>query len=139
MHDDQTDSAPEILGMTRILLVEDEQVVRDMIKLALERLGYRVTAVALAEAALNYLERPDVDIDLLLSDVVLPGLDGPALLEEVRRTRPGLPAIFISGYTAAAPERRPVPDDVPLLEKPFTGARLGETIRAVLAESRRPG
>jgi two-component system cell cycle sensor histidine kinase/response regulator CckA len=127
VHDDR--------AKARILLVEDEHVVRDMIRLGLERRGYRVAAAASAEAAIEFLGVPDAEVDLLLSDVVMPGMDGPALLEHVRLTRPGLPAIFMSAYAASAIERPPIPDGVILLEKPFTGARLDEAIRKVLAEA----
>jgi two-component system, cell cycle sensor histidine kinase and response regulator CckA len=124
--------SPAAPSRARILLVEDEQVVRDMVRLALERRGYRVMSVGSAERALDVLLHTNEDIDLLLSDVVMPGMDGPTLLEHVWQKRPGLLAIFMSGYTAGAMERRPIPDGMTLLEKPFTAAKLDETIRQVL-------
>jgi two-component system cell cycle sensor histidine kinase/response regulator CckA len=130
--------APAAVSRARILLVEDEQVVRDMVRLALERRGYRVMSAASAERALDVLVRTNEEIDLLLSDVVMPGMDGPTLLEQVWLSRPGLPAIFMSGYTAGAMERRPIPDGLTLLEKPFTAAKLDEAIRRVLTRAREP-
>jgi signal transduction histidine kinase/CheY-like chemotaxis protein len=119
-----------------ILLVEDEQVVRDMVTVALERRGYRVVAVDSAEGAIELLARPDTGVDLVLTDVVMPGLDGPALMKRVWKTRPGMPAVFMSGYTAVAMERRIMPEGATLIEKPFTGTRLDEAIRQVLAGAR---
>jgi len=117
-----------------VLLVEDEQLVRDMIGPALERRGYRVVAVPSAEAAIEVLAQRDADVDVILSDVVMPGMSGPELLEQVWQSRPGLPAVFMSGYTALTLERRPIPEGVTLLEKPFTSERLDEAIRQALAD-----
>jgi two-component system cell cycle sensor histidine kinase/response regulator CckA len=69
---------------------------------------------------------------------VMPGLDGPGLMKRVWKTRPGLPAVFMSGYTAVAMERRIMPEGATLIEKPFTGTRLDEAIRQVLAGARAP-
>jgi CheY-like chemotaxis protein len=118
-----------------VLLVEDEQVVRDMVIAALERRGYEVVAVASAEAAIELLENEALAIDLMLSDVVMPGMSGPQLVDYVWRTRPGLPTIFMSGYTALAIDHRPIPEGVILLEKPFTSERLDEAIRETLANA----
>ncbi|HEY2887281.1 MAG TPA: ATP-binding protein, partial [Candidatus Limnocylindrales bacterium] len=118
-----------------VLLAEDEELVRTFLIAALERAGHRVVAVASAEAALEYLSRPDARVGVIVSDVVMPGLSGPELLEEVWQTRPGLPAVFMSGYTAAAMEQRPLPEHAVLLEKPFTGEQLEVAISAALAGS----
>jgi two-component system, cell cycle sensor histidine kinase and response regulator CckA len=116
-----------------VLLAEDEELVRNFLIAALERAGHQVVAVASAEAALEYLSRPDARVGVIVSDVVMPGMSGPELLEEVWRTMPGLPAVFMSGYTAAAMEQRPLPDQAVLLEKPFTGEQLEVAISAALA------
>jgi signal transduction histidine kinase/CheY-like chemotaxis protein len=116
-----------------VLLAEDEELVRTFLIAALERAGHQVVAVASAEAALEYLSRPDARVGVIVSDVVMPGMSGPELLEEVWRTMPGLPAVLMSGYTAAAMEQRPLPDQAVLLEKPFTGEQLEVAISAALA------
>jgi two-component system cell cycle sensor histidine kinase/response regulator CckA len=70
-------------------------------------------------------------IDLLLSDVVMPGMSGPDLYDRARRTRPDLPATFMSGYTALS-MGRPIPAGITLLEKPFSAARLDQVVRETL-------
>jgi DNA-binding NtrC family response regulator len=120
-----------------VLLVEDEQVVRDMVVVALERRGYRVLPVHSAEAAIEILGRPETVVDLIVSDVIMPGMGGPELLEQVRLLRPGLPAILMSGHTALTTEQRPIALGVTVLEKPFTGEGLDEAIREVLSNAGR--
>ena len=115
-----------------ILVAEDEAVVREMVVAALERLGYRVMAASTGEEAVRLIDRLGDEIDLLLSDVVMPGMSGPDLLDRARRTRPELRAVFMSGYTALT-IGRPIQAGVTLLEKPFSGARLGEVVRDTLA------
>jgi CheY-like chemotaxis protein len=115
-----------------ILVAEDEAVVRDMVVASLERLGYQVMAASTGEEAVRLIDRLDDDIDLLLSDVVMPGMSGPDLLDRARRTRPELRAVFMTGYTALS-VGRPIQTGVTLLEKPFSSTRLGEVVRAVLA------
>jgi CheY-like chemotaxis protein len=115
-----------------ILVAEHEAVVREMVVAALERLGYRVMAAGTGEEAVRVIDRLGDEIDLLLSDVVMPGMSGPDLLNRARRTRPELRAIFMSGYTALT-IGRPIQTGVTLLEKPFSGARLGDVVRQTLA------
>jgi len=119
-------------GHETILVAEDEAVVREMVVASLERLGYRVVAASTGEEAVRLIDRLGDEIDLLLSDVVMPGMNGPDLYDRARRTRPDLPAIFMSGYTALS-MGRPVPDGVTLLEKPFSAARLDQVVRETLA------
>ena len=117
----------------KILVVDDDQLVRDMTLRRLTKLGYRAIAAASGAEALEALAS-GADIDLLLTDIRMPGgLDGPALAQEARRLRPQLKVLFVSG----------APDDdtllhasregaCPLLLKPCTKAELAETIREVL-------
>ena len=113
-------------------MAEDEAVVREMVVASLERLGYRVMAAGTGEEAVRLIDRLGDEIDLLLSDVVMPGMSGPDLLDRARRTKPELRAIFMSGYTALT-IGRPIQPGVTLLEKPFSGARLGEVVRDTLS------
>jgi PAS domain S-box-containing protein len=119
-------------GHETILVAEDESVVREMVVAALERLGYRVVSASTGEEAVRLIDRMGDEIDLLLSDVVMPGMSGPDLYDRARRTRPDLRAIFMSGYTALS-IGRPIPEGVTLLEKPFSGARLNEVVRETLS------
>jgi len=121
-----------------ILVAEDEAVVREMVVASLERLGYRVMAASTGEEAIRLIDRLGDEIDLLLSDVVMPGMSGPDLLDRARRTRPELRAVFMSGYTALT-IGRPIQAGVILLEKPFSGARLGDVVRETLAASAERG
>lgn len=115
-----------------ILVAEDEAVVREMVVASLERLGYRVVAASTGEEAVRLIDRLGDEIDLLLSDVVMPGMSGPDLYDRARRTRPDLRAVFMSGYTALS-MGRPIPEGITLLEKPFSGARLDQVVRETLA------
>jgi PAS domain S-box-containing protein len=121
-------------GHETILVAEDEAVVRDMVVAALERMGYRVVAASTGEEAVRLIDRMGEEIDLLLTDVVMPGMSGPDLYDRARRTRPDLKAVFMSGYTALA-IGRPIPEGITLLEKPFSGARLSEVVRTTLGAS----
>lgn len=114
-----------------ILVAEDEAVVREMVVAALERLHYRVVVASTGEEAVRLIDRLGDEIDLLLSDVVMPGMSGLDLYDRALRTRPDLKAIFMSGYTALAIGRK-IPDGITLLEKPFSAARLNEVVRATL-------
>lgn len=123
-------AADRVATTATVLLVEDEAIVRQMVVVALERRGYRVIPVASGDAALEILTS-SATIDVL-SDVIMPGLGGPELLDRLASIRPGLPAVFMSGYTGLTLQRREFPAEVTVLEKPFTGARLDDAIRAAI-------
>ncbi|WP_376097204.1 ATP-binding protein [Roseomonas sp. CCTCC AB2023176] len=107
-----------------VLLVDDDPTTRASISRMLSSLGWPVAGAASAAEALSML-RGGSQPTILLSDVVLPGgLSGTALVEEVRRIRPGLPALLMSGYAAHAPEADRVAGTVRLLAKPFRKAEL---------------
>lgn len=89
----QTDSA----AMKTIVLVEDDDVVRTLTAEVLQEFGYRVQALRDGAAALQVL-RSDQPVDLLMSDIGLPGMDGRELVEAARQLRPSLPVLFASGY-----------------------------------------
>jgi PAS domain S-box-containing protein len=119
-------------GDGTILLVEDEDAVRRFVKTVLERLGYFVLVAANGAEALAIVERDTRRIDLLLTDLVMPGMNGRDLASAVRTRRPSVAVVFMSGYAA---EVAPVLDpDAPdgFLMKPFSESALAEKIRAVL-------
>lgn len=126
-------SRPSSVGSETILLVEDEAAVRQFATIALERHGYRVLEAHSGEAALTLLERLSCPIHLLLTDVVLPGIDGRELASRVERTRPEVPILFTTGYSDALRKSAgTIEREISLLEKPFTARTLLEKTREVL-------
>ncbi len=117
-----------------ILVVEDEPAVRELVSEILEMEGLTVLVAGNAEQAFQVSSEYDGTIDLLLSDVVLPGPDGPEIAEELQRRRPGLPVLFMSGYAGDVIDHRGTLDrDGPLLEKPFTAKELTSRIADILS------
>ena len=92
----------DLSGRGLVLLVEDEDPVRSFAARALRLRGYTVIEAASGEEALEILEDPGLHVDIMLSDVIMPGLDGPAWVREAQKTRPGAKVIFMSGYAEDA-------------------------------------
>jgi two-component system cell cycle sensor histidine kinase/response regulator CckA len=119
-----------------VLLVEDEDAVRAVSVLLLESLGYRVLEAASAEEALRLVEAGRQKLDLLLTDVVVPGRNGQEPAEALRRWNPGLKALFQSGYTGEAVAGHGLVEaEMAFLQKPFTLDSLAKKVRAVLDEA----
>ncbi|MBM3991636.1 MAG: response regulator [Planctomycetes bacterium] len=117
----------------RVLLVDDELQVRKLLEALLRRDGYAVSTAANAEEALALLEAGE-RFELLLTDVLMPGLSGPELSERVEARHGTLPTLFISGHTDNARLRRgELPPHQRFLPKPFTPADLSRTLRELLA------
>lgn len=115
-----------------VLVVEDEDAVRRLTERILQSAGYRVTATSTARAALG-LCAEDAAVDLLLTDVIMPEMLGPELVERAIALRPALRILFMSGYTHQAIARRQVAEsDVAFIEKPFTAQMLLAAVRKVL-------
>lgn len=119
-------------GEEVVLVAEDEETVRGMIVTALEQRGYTVLVAASGTEALQVIDERGDELDVLLTDVVMPGMSGIELLERARKIHPDLRAVFMSGYTAGTMDERQPPAGVTFLEKPFTLARLDEAIRETL-------
>ncbi len=120
-------------GDETILLVEDEPAVRAVAAAMLGRLGYHVIVATHADEALLLANQPGVAIDLVLSDVVMPGLDGPALIRKLRERWPDLRAVLMSGYTGDAVTSRGLAESGdPIIQKPFTNAGLADQLRRLL-------
>ena len=116
----------------RVLLVDDTDVVRMMVREVLIEAGYQVADVANAQDALHELES-NRDVDLLLSDVGLPGVNGRELADAARLLRPELPVLFITGYTENATTRQEFLDrNMSLLLKPFSLDELLRSVRQML-------
>ncbi len=112
-------------------MVEDDDSVRELCVAILEPVGYRVIAVGSGEEALAV--PPDERIDLLLTDVVMPGLDGPALAERLTAARPGLRVVFVSGYPCDMAMRPGAQcERAAFLQKPYTISQLTALVRATL-------
>ncbi|MES2819232.1 MAG: response regulator [Pseudomonadota bacterium] len=122
------------LGTTpkSILVVEDDQVVRMLTVEVLEELGYRVFEAEDAPEALIILER-DQPLDLLMTDIGLPGMSGHQLMTAAHQLRPRLPVLFASGYPADERlERDPAAPEVATITKPFSLELLRTTVRDML-------
>jgi signal transduction histidine kinase/ActR/RegA family two-component response regulator len=119
----------------RILLVDDETMVREVLAAQLEDAGYEVTQGEDGASALRLLETED-RFDLLVTDLAMPGLDGVALVGEARRRQPGLPAILVTGYAGdVAPLASDVSGGFVLLRKPVGGTELAMQVARLLAEA----
>ncbi len=121
----------ELWGTGTVLLVEDEPMVRAVAERALTRHGYKVITANNGEEALEVLDRGD-EVALLISDVVMPGMDGPAMVEEARKSRPDLPILFMSGYAEEQLRKSIDLDKVAFLPKPFSVQELAEAARRTI-------
>lgn len=139
----QTDEEPEagngheplksIRGRETILLVEDDDMVRQMTKMALERSGYKVYDAPNGEAGFEMAQLCRDRIDLLITDLVMPRTSGREVAERVKRLRPDIRVLYITGYTEDIVIRRGVElAAIDLLEKPFTPAALTRRVREIL-------
>jgi DNA-binding response OmpR family regulator len=120
-------------GHETLLLVEDDAELLHLMAKALRRYGYAVLPASDATAALAAEQTHGGSVDLLVTDVVLPGASGIALAASLRRSRPALRVLFTSGHPEhATPEDAAAPGETAVLAKPFTLDRLAARIRAVL-------
>jgi two-component system cell cycle sensor histidine kinase/response regulator CckA len=122
----------ELWGTGTILLVEDEPMVRTVAERALTRHGYKVLTANNGEEALELIDQGD-EIALLISDVVMPLMDGPTMVREARKSRPDLPILFMSGYAEEQLRKSIDIANVAFLPKPFSVQDLAEAVRNVLA------
>ncbi|HYM24109.1 MAG TPA: ATP-binding protein, partial [Vicinamibacterales bacterium] len=113
-----------------VLLVEDEPAVRQVAERVLQGVGYDVFSVESADAARRVFETRR--IDLLLTDVIMPGCSGPALYRELSKTCPGLRVMYMSGYTDDAITGNDIDDDTPLVRKPFAAEELAGKVQEAM-------
>ncbi len=120
-------------GSERILLVEDDEAVRDLARTVLDRAGYTILTACNGAEAVALVERDGKNIDLAILDVVMPQMGGREAYEYMRKLRPGLRVLFASGYSAGGIHTNFVLDSsFNLIQKPFSPASLLHTVRATL-------
>jgi two-component system cell cycle sensor histidine kinase/response regulator CckA len=126
----------DLTGFGTVMLVEDEDAVRMFGARALRNKGYNVVEAASGEEALEILTADAENIDVLVTDVVMPGLDGPAMIRKVRESHPDMRVIFISGYTEDSFRKRLDEDsgEIHFLPKPFTLQQLAGVVKEVMAD-----
>ena len=123
----------DVSGMETVLVTEDEHAVRQFIARVLRRHGYTVLEAGNAREALPLGEHYEGPIDLLVTDVVMPGMSGPELAAALAPVRPNMPVLFLSGYTADAMSQHGILDgEMDLLSKPFGPAALAQTVWRIL-------
>jgi CheY-like chemotaxis protein len=126
-------AAPKAGGNETILLVEDEPAILEMTRMMLERLGYRVLTANEPAAAIEIVRDHCRTVQLMMTDVVMPGVNGRELAARVHECCPGLKVLFMSGYTANVIAHRGVlGDGVDFIQKPFSMHNLGAKVREVL-------
>ncbi len=120
-------------GAETVLIVEDDDAVRGVVRMALEMQGFTVLEAGGGAEAMRQAEAYDGDLHLLVSDVVMPEMSGRQVLEAIRRLRPGVRALFMSGYTDDAVLRHGVVESTDaFIQKPFTPLSLARKVRQVL-------
>ncbi|MFN4259028.1 MAG: PAS domain S-box protein [Gemmataceae bacterium] len=123
-------------GSETILLVEDEAGVRDMARMALETQGYRVLDAATGQEAIQIFQTHSGEIDLVITDVVMPAMSGREMIEQMRRQYPSLKVLYMSGYADDAVVRHGVIEATDaFLQKPFSVLNLTRKIREMLDDS----
>jgi len=124
--------ARDVTGQDTILLVEDEEAVRSFAARALRMRGYNVLEADGGEKALEIVQG-GADIHLIITDVVMPNMDGPTMVKHVKKLKPELPVIFMSGYAEEAFRRDEGAGDIHFLPKPFGLKQLAAKVKDVLS------
>jgi len=124
----------DLTGTATILLVEDEEPVRMFSSRALSNKGYQVLEADSGESGLEVVQTHDGSIDLIVTDVIMPEMDGPTMAQEILKTHPDMPMIFVSGYTEDR-FKEEIGDNAHFLPKPFTLQQLATKVKEVLDKS----
>ena len=120
-------------GHETILVVDDEIIVLSLTTMMLRRFGYEVLTAASPEEALRLFDKwPDLRIDLLLVDIIMPGMNGLVLAERIRERRPAVPILYMSGYSERDLLGPILTPEITYLAKPFSSLQLTRLIREVL-------
>jgi two-component system cell cycle sensor histidine kinase/response regulator CckA len=125
----------DLTGTGTILLVEDEDAVRMFASRALRDKGYRVMESSNGESALEFIKKSGNTIDLVVTDVVMPKMDGPSLINQIKTQNPNMKVIFISGYTEDSFRDSLTSDStVHFLSKPFSIKELACKVKEIIGE-----
>jgi len=123
-------------GSENILVVDDDNAVLRLTKSMLTLHGYTVIGAASGREALQlFAVEPEIIVDLMLVDIVMPGMNGPELVDHIWKLRPGLPALYCSGYSGKEFLWPEITRNVPYLAKPFTSFQLTKAIRDMLEKA----
>jgi two-component system cell cycle sensor histidine kinase/response regulator CckA len=136
-HETGKDSANPTFAGETVLVVEDARSLRDLICEALTKFGCTVLSAREGQEALRIVKQRQTTIDLLLTDVVMPGMNGPALAKEVRLLCPGTKILYMTGYSGEFLRADMLIPGVSLIQKPFAPADLGRKITKMLADKAR--
>ncbi len=132
---DRPGDEPEGGGGEQVLVVEDERALREVTRRILARNGYRVMVAASGQEAIKVAAASDGCVDALITDVVMPGMQGKEVAERVRELHPGIRVLYMSGYTEGLLSAQGVLDPgINLIEKPFTQASLLRKVRGILRD-----
>lgn len=119
----------------KILLVEDEDMVRAVAERALARAGFEITTCADGEEGLSAISAGGA-FDMVVSDVVMPGMDGPAMVRAIRQQQPEIPVLFMSGYAEEQLRKDIDIPDMHFIAKPFSVAAISDKVSAILAQAK---
>jgi len=128
-----TDTPVLPTGTETIMLVEDDHTILALVQQLLEQLGYHVISSESPVAALAKLDAESGPVDLLLTDVIMPEMNGRQLFENMRKRRPAVRGLYMSGYTAdVIADRGLLDESCNFIQKPFQAAEIAQKIRAIL-------
>jgi CheY-like chemotaxis protein len=119
-------------ALSRVLVVDDERLVRDVARVALRRAGYSVTEVATGEEAVTIFDQAREAFDLVVLDLTLPGIQGRAVMQTLRAARADIPIVLTSGYTAEEAGDLTMAPRTTFLQKPWRPEQLVACVRSML-------
>jgi len=126
-----------VTGHETILVVEDDENVRTLVKAMLERYGFKTLTAEDGKAAIRVFQERGAEVQLLLTDVVMPNMSGRELATRLQRAAPGLKVLYMSGYTPDEIASQGVNARLNMLRKPFDAETLARRVRAVLNQTAR--
>ena len=122
-----------ISGTETLLIVENEAAIRNLLQMALQKNGYRVLTAESGREALDLINAHSGPIHLLITDVMMPDIDGPELVRRLSTLRPDTRTLFMSGYMDdALGEQGVLPSNVNFIQKPFSPRTIAQRVREIL-------
>ena len=128
-----TESVVPIVTVPTILLVEDNELVMELAREVLQNGGYKVVTTYLPRVALSLVKQGTFTVDLLVTDVVMPQMNGPELYRRIRERLPDLPVLYMSGYSGKTIQDVMHGENAHFLPKPFKAVRLLEQVAHILS------